>query len=65
MICKKIGVEPDCTFLNDVQSYFHGAESNEIREEFEAVHQTYKNVSDRIDKAIYLANKEKVAEQEK
>lgn len=68
MMCKKLGIEPDCTFLNNVQPYFHGADAKEVREELEAVHKTYKSFNDRVDKNIYLENlknKEKEVEQEK
>ena len=68
MMCQKLGIEPDCTFLNNVQAYFHGADAKEVREELEAVHKTYKSFNDRVDKNIYLENlknKEKEVEQEK
>jgi len=63
MVCKRLGIEmSDTSFADCVVDDYKGFETSEIRTDMEAITETYKEISQRIDKVIADKNKNKEQE---
>lgn len=65
MICKKYGIETkETAFANEVNDYFDGVDSKDIKEELGNIKNLYDDVSRRMERGIYKQQQEKVNTQD-